>query len=616
MIKRIYIEQFGGLSGKEMILKDGFNLIYGRNEAGKSTMQAFIKAMLYGLDNGRKMDIRASARRRYLPVGTEYMGGTMEIGRYLIERRFGRTPKEDSGQVIDTVIGERISCDKIGQRIFGIEEDIFSATMFIQQPTIVSGEAVLSKLSNLAQTAQEEVSYHDALGCLEKKRRELEVGKNARIAALETETARLQAQLEEVQNEYRAHRQMQGQVEKLEEEVQALASRQIYLQKALEKAEKVRCYQEYQTLERECSALEREIEGIRNHMVSWQITEEEVTRVRELIEEKEQKKLAWWRLIFVPILVSGGVALLVRGRTWGVVVALILFLVLFSAGLSIQLWGIRKRKQERKLEEDELKEIYSTHGVETCEQLEENYLVQRDRGEDELSFLEQVLLEKRTQKVNIKIDLTEDFSSLADEVFFKEEDIQREIEENKNSMAQKEQTLFQLRVLLSAQASAVPDELESELERKKDELDMARKQLAAVKLAIEAFQKSYQKIQSGVIPLLSKRASQLFSEITQGRYDTLFVDGTFQATATDKIGKSIPVEYLSDGTLDAAYFAMRIAMMELLSGKKLLVMDDAFLQYDDNRAKKAMEFLKKLANEMQILYFTCQSRFGKAQIEF
>ena len=47
---------------------DGFNVVLGANEAGKSTLLAFIRAMLYGLNARKNMrDLQADPRRRFLP---------------------------------------------------------------------------------------------------------------------------------------------------------------------------------------------------------------------------------------------------------------------------------------------------------------------------------------------------------------------------------------------------------------------------------------------------------------------------------------------------------------------------------------------------------------------
>ena len=48
IIKELKIDSFGGVENKHIPLSRGLNLVYGENEAGKSTIEEFIKVMLYG----------------------------------------------------------------------------------------------------------------------------------------------------------------------------------------------------------------------------------------------------------------------------------------------------------------------------------------------------------------------------------------------------------------------------------------------------------------------------------------------------------------------------------------------------------------------------------------
>ena len=53
-IKKIKINSYGKLKEKEINFKDGINLIYGQNEAGKSTLIKFIINSLYGISKNKK----------------------------------------------------------------------------------------------------------------------------------------------------------------------------------------------------------------------------------------------------------------------------------------------------------------------------------------------------------------------------------------------------------------------------------------------------------------------------------------------------------------------------------------------------------------------------------
>ena len=71
---------------------------------------------------------------------------------------------------------------------------------------------------------------------------------------------------------------------------------------------------------------------------------------------------------------------------------------------------------------------------------------------------------------------------------------------------------------------------------------------------------------------------------------------------------------LSAGAADQLYLAVRLAIAELVlpEDKSVpLVLDDALANFDDERCKAALRYLKELSKTRQILLFTCHSREGK-----
>ncbi|NLJ94580.1 MAG: AAA family ATPase, partial [Clostridiaceae bacterium] len=73
-IKELYLQNFGKFENFRLNLESGFNLIYGENEVGKSTIMDFVMLMFYG-HKGRKRDIRENPRRRYQPWNGRQMQG-------------------------------------------------------------------------------------------------------------------------------------------------------------------------------------------------------------------------------------------------------------------------------------------------------------------------------------------------------------------------------------------------------------------------------------------------------------------------------------------------------------------------------------------------------------
>ena len=98
MIIRHMRATFGCLSGQELSLREGLNVICAPNESGKSTWCAFVRAMLYGIDaSARPKAGQQPDKLRYAPWSGAPMEGEMELlwqGRPVTLRR--RTPAKNA----------------------------------------------------------------------------------------------------------------------------------------------------------------------------------------------------------------------------------------------------------------------------------------------------------------------------------------------------------------------------------------------------------------------------------------------------------------------------------------------------------------------------------------
>jgi len=74
------------------------------------------------------------------------------------------------------------------------------------------------------------------------------------------------------------------------------------------------------------------------------------------------------------------------------------------------------------------------------------------------------------------------------------------------------------------------------------------------------------------------------------------------------------VSTLSQGTLDCVYLAARIGLVRLVTGDRRppLVLDDPFVTLDDERAKRALELLRDVSADFQVIYLTTSNRYDKA----
>ena len=181
LIKKVNIEFFAGLKGKSLEFTKGFNLIYGRNEQGKSSIENFIKIWLYGIDSSRG---KVNERKKYLPLTGERISGELIVeykGKdYIIKRSFGTTKKEDTCEILDEITGEIIDIEynnEPGKYFFDINLATFVKTLFISQLGVMVSkdkeEEIMEKITNIYNTGDENTSVSKVIEKLEKRKKQL-----------------------------------------------------------------------------------------------------------------------------------------------------------------------------------------------------------------------------------------------------------------------------------------------------------------------------------------------------------------------------------------------------------------------------------------------------------
>ena len=157
-----------------------------------------------------------------------------------------------------------------------------------------------------------------------------------------------------------------------------------------------------------------------------------------------------------------------------------------------------------------------------------------------------------------------------------------------------------------------PAALQARLGELGEELGLRREEYAALTAAMEGLEEANAQLQARMSPALNARAGEILSRLTGGRYDQVSLTREFEALAGRKgeVSSRRPLA-LSRGTADQIYLAVRLALCELaLPGEDPppLVLDDALVNFDDERLALALDLLRELAGQRQILLFTCQSR--------
>lgn len=205
-IRELRIKSYGKLKDRTILFQDGLNIVYGVNESGKSTIQSFIKAMLYGLGTNRKKDIRSNDRTRFLSLidgkGSGELVFEYEGREYIVSRTFGSTKKEDKVEVFDKITGENIkefSVEELGRQLLNLNYASFENTLFVKQLgggiTGSKEDEVMHKITNTFQSGEADISYQKAQQTMENMKKQLTTSrKNGELDVLKV---RLQSLYEE-----------------------------------------------------------------------------------------------------------------------------------------------------------------------------------------------------------------------------------------------------------------------------------------------------------------------------------------------------------------------------------------------------------------------------------
>lgn len=135
----------------------------------------------------------------------------------------------------------------------------------------------------------------------------------------------------------------------------------------------------------------------------------------------------------------------------------------------------------------------------------------------------------------------------------------------------------------------------------------------SLSMAENVMNESVEEIRKSFGPELNQKTGEIFSQITGGKYKQVLVAKDYSLMAQ-------PVEdthyressYLSQGTIDQAYLALRLAITQLIvrGNERLpLFLDDIFMQYDDKRVREGFTFFKNYIEtekiQSQFMMLTC-----------
>lgn len=215
-INKLHLQDFGKFHDKDIVLTPGLNIIYGPNEAGKTTTKDFIVDMLYGIDKQAGAAPRFDHYEKRRPINGDSYSGSMEIttedGQYVIERNFDKNEQKTTLHNLDT--GLEVPLKKENEllgEIIDTDKSTYMNTLCIGQMEAATDKDINDKLNNyivnMASAKAGDIDAVSAIVELKNKRSQfIDSSAEKRIAEL-SEKLNLErdydAELEAVREEYR-----------------------------------------------------------------------------------------------------------------------------------------------------------------------------------------------------------------------------------------------------------------------------------------------------------------------------------------------------------------------------------------------------------------------------
>ncbi len=180
-VDKLHLQDFGQFHDKDIILAPGINVIYGANEAGKSTTKDFIVDMMYGIDKARGVGARFDHYEQKKPINGSAFSGAMEVSMdgnsYLVERNFSRAEKKTT--VRDLNSGREIPLqepnDLMGT-VLHTDKSTYLNTLCIGQIDAATDKEIADKLNNyivnMASTRAGDIDAVNAIMELKNKKKE------------------------------------------------------------------------------------------------------------------------------------------------------------------------------------------------------------------------------------------------------------------------------------------------------------------------------------------------------------------------------------------------------------------------------------------------------------
>ena len=622
-IEKIKINSYGNLKNKEINLEK-LNIIYGKNESGKSTLLNFIKNIFYGISknkNGKNI----SDYDKYLPWGENDFSGKIKYRldnniNFEVYRDFNKKNPEIYNEQLEDISNNFKIDKKTGNQFFieqtNIDENTFMSTaLSMQKEVIVDNNTqgiLLQKVANLAESGSEDVSYKKALsninsmllnevGTSNSKERPINIAesniKQYTIDLMTNNDAREKRyEIEEEFNKIKIENKEESKKEKILKLINELINKN--------KIEKEKINIKNNILEENNNKIKK-LDNEKDNLLNKIKNVDE--NYNNNLKNKKSKKIINFIIFIFLIILNILDFIFIKNIIFNILIFLLLPVYLIYLFVKINKnRKIEKEKQEKinkiNLENEEIKK-------------------QMDVLDGQIELLEKNSEETKNEIKNLENELNNKYSIEKNNIIqsnagnYSEEYINSLFNSNIDLLINTNQRKINDLNLQLHKLEIDRDNIDPKLEKlvhteemleiEQENLDKLKKRAEEYNLAKEILEEAYTEMRKNITPKFNQSLSKNIEKISNGKYKNIIINDNITVELED--GRYVPAESLSIGTIEQIYLSLRLAIMNEITKEKLPVMlDEAFAYYDDKRLEAALEFLSKIDN--QVILFTCTDR--------
>ncbi len=583
-IDNIKINSYGKLKDKNLNLEK-INIIYGKNESGKSTLINFIINLFYNISknkNGKNI----SDFEKYFPWTENDFSGKIiyqldNNKKYEVFRDFNKKNPQIYDENGNDITNNFNIDKKTGNLFFQDQVKIDKNTML---STVVASQnetridnatqnLLIQKIANIAESGEEDVSYKNAINKLDKLLL-------SEVGTSKSQNRPINISMENLSN----YEKELNDIKKYEENKYKIEEDYKKINQEINDAEENKeIYEQIEKILNKNKINEEQINIKKKILEENKIKIEKIKENNSKIEKKKINKINY--IILALILIINILNFIfIKNKIINILIFLLIPIYIFGIMLKNKIKNKNNNLKNIKIQIETLENSNKELNNEIIE-LEEN--------------IKKENIEEKNKLINIYGNKIEDL--------FNKDILFNLIEKNKNNLNSLILELHKLKLDLDniePKLEKISD-LEEKIYFEKENLTKLENKSKIFEITKELIENSYLEMKNNITPKFNKNLSKYIEKISNGKYKKIILNDDIFVELEN--GSRISIEMLSKGTIEQIYLALRLSVIDEISSEKLpIILDETFAYYDNERLEETLKFLSQIDN--QIILCTCTDR--------